>query len=263
MSELDNWNVYAEHNNVAADIVQWESIFGDGQSVQFSRDVTIHTPDATIGRRDRTVILHVKCAGPGNVSRGALNPCMVRGGDYVVANLLHQQQDLMLMNENVRTFPWENIMAKLTIDEAAKTIGLQPLQCYLLCKPNERVAQKIIMGNSQIIAPFGDAQFSGGVEAEARFDQFGNQKSRSTEKNKTVIEEVVAVGPGAVVDGMWQEPRADLVAGGMVLYDSSVSAIRVTIGGQQYSLVHWRHVVFSFLPANRGEETQAPTDTTH
>jgi len=244
MSDL-NWLLYAEHNAVAANIIQWESIFGSGRAAQFSGDVTIHTPDATIGRRDRTVILRVKCCGPGNVSRGTLNECRIRAGDYVVANLFHQQQDLLVFGEDIRVFPWENIMARIDVNEEAKTLSLQPLQCYLLCRPNEKLAQRIIMGESRIIAPYGDAQLSGGVEAEPEYDRLGNQRKREP-KNKTVIEEVVAVGPGAVVDGMWQEPRKELV-GGLVLYDSSVSAISVVIGGQQYSLVHWRHVVFSMV----------------
>jgi co-chaperonin GroES (HSP10) len=246
VSDLDNWIVYAEHNGVAAEIIDWEDIFGDGNALQFSRDVKIHAPAATIGRRDRTIVLHVKCVGPGNVSRGTLNQCTIKSGDYVVANLLHQAQDLSMLGESVKVFPWEHIMAKLNIDELTKSVGLQPLQCYLVCKPNERLAHKVIMGESKIIAPFGDAQLSGGVEPEPTFDRMGNQK-KMPEKNKTVVEQVVAVGPGAVVDGMWQEPRQELV-GGLVLYDTSVAAVRFVLGGQQYSLVHWRHVVFSILP---------------
>jgi co-chaperonin GroES (HSP10) len=237
----DDWLFYTEHNGVYGEVVQWDAVFG-GKAIQFSSDVTIHAPHAEIGRKDRTVIVRVICVGPGNVSRGQLNPCTIKSGDYVVANLFHRSHEPCILGEYHSLFPWENIMAKLMVDEVAKSMGLDPLQAYIICKPNEAVAQRLMMGERKIIAPFGDAQFSGSADEPMPLP---GRKDRAPERSKTVIEEVVSVGPGAVVDGVWQEPPQSLV-GGMVMYDTSVAPVRFVALGEQYTLVHWRHVLFSF-----------------
>lgn len=247
-----NFEVWCENQHVLARIVQWDEVFGEpGRgAVTFSHDVTIHAPDATIGRKDRTVILRVVAAGPGNVSRGLRNPCTVSEGDLVVANLFHKTQDLRVLGENPVMFNWENIMARLHINEALKQLSLEPLQAFIVTKPNPDVAQRLMMGESRILSPFGDAQLSGGIESEPTFDQFGNEKKKA-EKTKTVIEECVAVGPGGVVDGLWQEPPKNL-PGAMVMFDTSVAPVRFVVGGAQYTLVHLRHVLLTF----RGKEDE-------
>jgi hypothetical protein len=242
--------IYAEHQNVLASLVQWDAIFRGEGSVQFARDVTLHAPDAGIGQRDRVVILRVVAAGPGNVSRGKLNPCTLDTDDLVIANLFHETQQVRIMGDNFSMFNWEQIMGKLKIDHETHSIDLQPLQAYLVCKPDEAAAQKLMMGKSRIISPHGDAQFSGGSEPE--FDP----RRKAPERTKTVIERCVQVGPGAVVDGMWQEPPAAL-QGAMVLYDTSVAPVRFVVGGQTHTLVHWRHVLLSFRDEHAAEASTA------
>lgn len=148
-------------------------------------------------------------------------------------------------------------MARIEIEHELKALNLQPLQAYLVCKPNEKEAQKLIMGESKIIAPFGDAQYAGELPEQMP----GRAKP---EPNKTVIEEVVDVGPGAVVDGLYQQPPRELI-GGMVMYDTSVSPIRFLVQGQAYTLVHWRHVLLSFRrPETLGAKTtEASGQTIH
>jgi len=223
--------VTAEHQHVLCRLFPWESVFGGS----FSADTGLVAPDQEIGRRDRCVVLEVVTAGPGNVSRGTLNPCTIKEGDIVVANLFHRSHTPTVAGHNFSLFNWENIMAKIDIDEVNKGISMAPLQAYLICQPNEERAHRFIMGKSMIMNPGIDMQVSGGD----RFDERGKPK----EQTKTVVEEVVQVGPGAVVDGMWQEPPN--LVGDLVMYDTSVAPVRFMVQGAVYTLIHWRHVLLS------------------
>jgi co-chaperonin GroES (HSP10) len=126
-------------------------------------------------------------------------------------------------------------MGRLDVNQETKMVDLCPLQGFIVCKTNEARAQRIMMGDSKIIAPFGDAQLSGGSEY--------TPDGRKQTQMKVAVEEVVQQGPGAVVDGMWQEPNCR--QGDMLVYDTSVSPISFTIGGQKYTLVHQRHVIMT------------------
>lgn len=247
---MSSITVYAEHQHVLCELVQWDEIFGKGGgAVTFASDVTIHAPDASIGQKDRPVILRVVVAGPGNVSRGTRNPCAIKDGDLVLANLFHRTDEVRIMGQNFSLFDWDKIMAKLEIDPILKTLNLVPLQCYLVCQPDEDAAAKLMMGKSKILSPHGDAQMVGELEADHR--------GRPQQQRKVVIERVVSTGPGAVVDGLWQEPPN--LAGDMVMFDTSVSPVRFVVRGEQYTLVQWRTVMLSFRSDKA--QTNAPETT--
>lgn len=214
----------------------------DWQATSFS----ILAPAQTIGRRDKTVVLEVINSGPGNVSRGTLNPTTVEPGDLVIANLYHRSHELIVFGQNVSTFNWENIMAKLSVNEMNKTVDIVPLQCFIVCKINEKRAQRTMMGDSVIINPNGDALLTGSSTDE---------RGRPTQQLKVACEEVVSVGPGAVVDGMWQEPKCQV--GDMIYYDTSTTPVTFMAGGQSYTLVHWRSVILSFRDFDNGQEDSA------
>lgn len=194
----------------------------------------LYAPDVQ-GHKDQCVIGRVLTKGPGNVSRGELNRCTLNIGDLVIFNLFHRTNELVLMGDNVSTCNWENIMAKLAVSDETKTIEMTPLQGYIVCKTNPEVAQRIIMGDSKIIAPYGDAQMSGNPDTDER--------GRPRHQSKVAVEEVLQVGPGAVVDGMWQEPTQE--PGDFVLYDTSTTPVRFTAGGQTFTLVHMRTVLLT------------------
>lgn len=229
---------FAEHNSVYGRVVKWDAVFGS--AIQFARDTGLVAPDPEIGGRDRTVIVSVIDCGPGNVSRGKMNPCVIRGGDLVVANLFHRTHELCVDGEFESRFDWEHIMAKLNVTEGV--VELEPLQAYVVCRPNPAVAQKLMMGDRRILSPYGDAQLSESVDDPVPMH---GRAPRTPHRNKTVIEEVVAVGPGAVVDGIWQTPPQSLV-GGFIVYDTSTQPVRFMAAGAAYTLVHWRHVLRSF-----------------
>lgn len=230
--------LYAEHQHVVGRIIRWDEVFGEGNSLAvFGKDSVLHAPDQEIGRADRTIILEVVVAGPGNVSRGERNVCALDTGDLVVVNYIHRSHSLTVLGESVSSFNWEQVMAKIVVDKESKSIDLVPLQCYLVCERDEEAAQILIMGKSKIILPGADSQFSGAADTDHR-------GRPTTGRTKTVVERVVSVGPGAVVDGLWQEPPP--LAGMHVMYDTSVAPIRFMVGGKSYTLVHWRHVILSF-----------------
>lgn len=198
----------------------------------FSRGGLLTPGDISGGRREKTVILEVQTCGVGNITRGAINPVQVKRGDLVIANLFHRSHDLMLQGTSISTFSWEYIMGRIDVNEENKSVTLSPLQGYVVCKTNEKRAQKITMGDSTIIAPFGDVQMT---TPEL------NEQGRKISRTKVAIEEVVMQGPGAVLDGMWQEPTCR--PGDMVIYDTSISPITFTFGGQTVTLVHHRHII--------------------
>lgn len=226
MSELD---FQAHHQHVAARLLDWNQAF--------SRDVTLHAPQAgSVGHRDKTAVFECVSAGLGNVSRGKLNVCLLSPGDLFVANLFHRSHELYVLGENLCTVNWENIVARIDVKEDDKSIDLKPLQAHIVTRTNEARAQRVLMGEGRIIAPYGDAQMTGG----SRYDERG----RPQEQLKVAVEEVVEVGPGSVVDGLFQVPTVK--PGQMVMYETSVSPVRFTAGGQSFTLIHWRHVLFSF-----------------
>lgn len=200
----------------------------------FTKEGGLVAPDAT-SIREQGVIGEVLTKGPGNVSRGTLNACTVKAGDLVLFNLYHKTNDLLLQGDGVVTCNWENVMAKLSVNDAEKSVDLTPLQGFIVCKTNEIAARKIMMGKSMIHAPYGDAQYSGNPETD--------DKGRPKFQAKVAVEEVVQAGPGAVVDGLWQEPSQS--PGDFVMYDTSVSPVRFTMAGQTFTLVHMRHVLLT------------------
>lgn len=246
-----NFSVQAENQHVAVKVLDPHSEEARNLGLTaFSREGGLITPD-TDGFREKVVVSEVLTAGPGNVSRGTLNPCTVVPGDLVLFNLYHRTHDILMQGVSVAMVNWENVMAKLEVNEAAKEVQLLPLQGYIVCKTNELRAQRIMMGASRIIAPYGDAQMSGNPETD--------EKGRPKLQAKTAVEDVVQQGPGAVVDGMWQEPSVR--AGDAIMYDTSVSPVRFTISGQTFTLVHMRHVMFAFRDV--GDETvMVPQDET-
>lgn len=225
----EQFEIQGENQHVLARVVDWQ-----GGSFE------VYAPDQTIGRRDKTIVVRVICAGPGNVSRGTLNPCRLFPGDLALVNLYHRSHELVLGGHNCSTFNWENIMARISVNESEKAIELSPLQGYIVCKTNEARAQYVMMGESKIINPSGDAQLSGG-------GSFDPRTGKRVEQIKVACEEVVQVGPGAVIDGLWQEPRCK--PGEMVLYDTSVTPVKFMAGGQSLTLIHWRAVMFTFRNA--------------
>jgi co-chaperonin GroES (HSP10) len=198
----------------------------------------LYAPDVQ-GHRDQCVIGQVLTKGPGNVSRGELNPCIVEAGDLVLFNLFHRTNELILMGDNVSTCNWENIMAKLSVNDETKDLEMEPLQGFIICKTNELIAQRVMMGKSKIIAPYGDAQMSGNPVTDER--------GRPSHQSKVAVEEVVQSGPGAVVDGLWQEPTQR--QGDFIMYDTSTTPVRFTAGGQTFTLVHMRHVLLTLRMA--------------
>lgn len=223
----------AHHQHVLARIAEHSASFG------------LHGVNQTIGRRDKTIVIEVVAAGPGNVSRGTRNECHLKPGQLALVNLFHRSHEMVVLGQNLSTFNWENIMATIEIDEVKKAVNMTPLQCFIVTKTNEARAQYVMMGKSQIINPSGDAQYTGGSAF--------NEKGKRVEQLKIACEEVVHVGPGAVVDGLWQEPNVS--PGDMVLYDTSTTPISFTAGGQSFTLIHWRSVVLSFRD---GLQAKAP-----
>jgi hypothetical protein len=213
--------ITTHHQHVQGRILPW--------TAALSGDVELFVPDSTIGRPDRAVPFRVISAGPGNVSRGLLNACTLEPGDIAVANLYHRSHDLMVLGSQASTFNWETVMAKIDNDR------LIPLQCYLICQPDEAEAQRMMMGTSPIQLPMGDAMWSG----QGDYDHKGKKISQM----KIACERVVKVGPGCVVDGMWQEPQVE--PGDFVIYDTSVSPLSVRVGGKAFTMVHYRHVIVS------------------
>lgn len=235
MSEA-NFTVQAEQQHVVGRIVDMMSDEArDMGLVAFSKSSGLHTPD-TSQFRDKCVVMQVLTKGPGNVSRGTLNPCLVNPGDYVLINLYHRSHELTIQGDTVSAFNWENVMGRLNVNDKEKCIEMEPLQGFIVCQTDEKAAHSIMMGQSRIINPGGDAMYSG--------DGSTDEKGRPKLQIKVAIEKVVQVGPGAVVDGLWQEPTQS--AGDHVLYDTSVSPVRFTIAGQTYTLVHMRHVIMTF-----------------
>ncbi len=213
----------------------------------FSREGGLIEPDAS-PLKDKTCVMEVLTCGPGNVSRGALNPCTIQHGQLVIANLFHRTHEIMVQGENVCTFNWENIMARINVNDAEQTIDLEPLQGFIICRVNEARARHIMMGQqARILAPGGDAQLSGGT----RYDERGRPK----EQIKVAVEDVVQVGPGAVIDGLWQEPTQK--PGDAVMYDTSVSPVRFTIGGHTVTLVHMRHVIMTIRAVSNAKNETA------
>ena len=206
----------------------------------------LHGINQTIGRRDKTIIVQVVAAGPGNVSRGTRNECTLKPGQMALVNLYHRSHEICVLGVNLSTFNWENFMATIEIDEQQKTVSMVPLQGFIVTRTNERRAQWVMMGKSQIINPSGDAQLSGGGAF--------NEKGKRVEQIKVACEEVVHVGPGAVMDGLWQEPLCK--PGDMVLYDTSTTPVSFTAGGKSYTLINWRNVVLAFR--GDGEEKPVP-----
>ncbi len=231
----------AHHQHVLARITDW-------QASSFS----IKAPDQTIGRKDKTVVLEVVTMGPGNVSRGTLNECTLVSGDLIIANLYHRSHELLVFGQSVSTFNWENIMAKIEVDDINKTVGILPLQSFVVCRTNEKRAQRVMMGEkSAILNPNGDALLTG----EA-FDERGKPRHQL----KIACEEVVSVGPGSVVDGLYQVPNCQ--PGDMVYYDTSTTPISFTAAGQSFTLVHSRCIVLSFRDIPKGslpDGTEAST----
>jgi hypothetical protein len=228
----------ADHQHVVTKLIEWKGAF--------TNDSPILAPDQTIGHRDRTVVAQVVTAGPGNISRGTLNECTLRAGDLIVVNYFHKSHELLLQGENVVTFNWEHVMAKIVVDEVNKTTDLIPLQAYIICKTNEKRAQKIMMGkDSLLLAPSMDSQFTGGSAY--------NHKGKPVEQIKVAIEEVVSCGPGAVIDGCFQQPYHQ--AGDMVMYDTSVSPVTFRLAGEKYTMVNYRSVIMTFRDEPAVEET--------
>lgn len=231
----------AEHQHVVCRMVEWSILFGqDKGSPSFSPDVKLHTPqDQELGHRDRIVVLEVLTKGPGNISRGTLNPCTVKAGDMLLANHYHKGLEFNILGEPVVTFNWEMCMAQLKVSESEQLISIAPLQAYIICKRNAERAEPIFMGQrtagSRIYLPGGDSMHSGAVEI--------NERGQKSQQAKVACEEVVQCGPGAVVDGMWSKPRC--APGDMVIYDTSVAPVQVRIQGQAVTLIHWRHVILT------------------
>ncbi len=196
----------------------------------------LHGVNQTIGRRDKTVVVEVIAAGPGNVSRGTRNECTLRPGQLALVNLFHRTHEIVVLGQNLSTFNWENMMATIDVNEELKTVDMLPLQGFIVTRTNERRAQYVMMGKSGILNPSGDAQLSGG----GAFDF----KGKRVEQIKIACEEVVHVGPGAVLDGLWQEPKC--ATGDMILYDTSTTPVTFTAAGKSYTLVNWRNVILSF-----------------
>lgn len=196
----------------------------------------LHGINQTIGRRDKTVVVEVIAAGPGNVSRGTRNECRVKPGQLALVNLFHRTHELVVLGQNLSTFNWENMMATIEVDEVKKAISMTPLQGFIVTRTNEARAQYVMMGKSQIINPSGDAQLTGGSSF--------NEKGKRVEQLRVACEEVVHVGPGAVMDGLWQEPLCK--PEDMILYDTSTTPVSFTAGGRSYTLVNWRNVLLSF-----------------
>jgi co-chaperonin GroES (HSP10) len=217
----------------------------------FGADSPLVNIAQTIGHKDRAIICRVLTSGPGNVSRGTLNPSKVRSGDLVVVNLYHLTHEVRVDGPFRQTFNWENIMARL--DECADgSHNLDPLQGYILCKRNEARAARIMMGEQgRIHLPGGDSHLTGNVVTDER--------GKKQEQLRVAVEEVIKVGPGQVVDGLWQEPPQ--VAGNMVMYDTSVAPVQIRVGGESYTLVHMRHVILTFW--NAGDQHVPANATQH
>lgn len=239
---MNDITAQAEHQHVLCKMVEWSTLFGEDKgSPSFSPDVKLHTPqDQELGHRDRIVVLQVLTKGPGNVSRGALNPCTVAPGDMLLANHYHKGLEFNILGESVVTYNWEMCMAQLKVSESEQLLDIAPLQAYIICKRNEERAYPIFMGQravaageKRIILPGGDSMHSGVAQL--------NERGQTVQQPKVACEEVVQVGPGAVVDGMWSEPRCQ--PGDMVIYDTSVAPVQVRIQGQSFTLIHWRHVI--------------------
>ncbi len=214
----------AHHQHVLARVGDYSASFG------------LHGINQTIGRRDKTVVVQVVAAGPGNVSRGTRNECTIKPGQMALVNLYHRTHEFTLVGENLSTFNWENIMATIEIDAEKKAVSMAPLQAFIVTKKNERRAQYVMMGKGLIINPNGDSQSTGGSAF--------NESGKRVEQIKVACEEVVSVGPGAVVDGLWQPPTVK--PGAMVLYDTSTTPVSFMAGGHSFTLVHWRSVMCSF-----------------
>lgn len=233
MSSDSDFSVAMEHQHVLTRLVDWSGAFSSGSNLLLA--------DQSLGHKDKTVVVEVLGAGPGNISRGVLNECTVQPGDLVVVNWFHKTHELLLQGDNVITFNWEHIMAKVVTDETNKTASLAPLQAFIICKRNEDKAQKIMMGaDSVILAPSLDSQVTGG----SRY----NEKGKPQEQMRVAIEEVVACGPGSVVDGAFQTPPQ--MAGDMVMYDTSVSPVQFRLQGEAYTMVHYRSVIMTFRDAS-------------
>lgn len=249
---MSDYYAKAEHNHVLCRLIDWSSVFGpDAGSPAFSSDVKLFIPeDQTLGHRDRAVVLEVLTCGPGNVSRGTLNECQVKNGDLVVANLYHKGFAFSVANTgDVCTFAWEHLMLKLLVNDRDKSIDAEPLQAFLVCRRNETRAKEILQGNSSIIRPYGDATASG--------DPTIDEKGRRKDAPKVAIEEVVSVGPGCVIDGVFQVPSQQ--PGDMVLYDTQVAPLQFRLQGVAYTLVHFRHTVLTFRDTRMaGDEHGAP-----
>lgn len=237
----EKFEMQSEHQHVWARVLD-----------TFGGSFALHGVNQTIGRRDKTIVAEVFRAGPGNVSRGTLNACMLKPGDLVLVNLYHRSHELTVLGVNLSTFNWENIMAMIRIDEAKKAIQLTPLQGFIVTRTNEDRAQLVMMGHlaGKIINPSGDAQVTGG----SSFDERGKR----VEQIKVACEEVVHVGPGAVIDGLWQEPRCK--PGDMVLYDTSTTPVSFTAGGQSFTLIHWRCVLGTFRTTDGKATSERSSD---
>lgn len=225
---MSDFNVSAEHQHVLCQMTDWNGAF--------TKDSPLFAPDQSIGHKDRTVVLQVLTAGPGNISRGTLNPCTLSQGDLIVVNFFHKSHELLLQGNSVLTINWEHVMAKLNINDETKTVDLLPLQAYVVCQRNEAKAQKIMMGDSLILAPGVDSQVVGGGNVDER--------GKPKEQIKIAVEQVVSCGPGAVIDGLFQAPSYE--PGDMVMYDTSVAPVQFRLAGSAYTLVHYRHVIMSF-----------------
>lgn len=225
------FELQAEHQHVWAKVVD-----------KFGGSFMFQGVNQTIGRRDKTIVVEVVACGPGNVSRGTLNPCKLKPGDLALVNLYHRAHEFVVLGDQISTFNWENIMGFIRVDEANKSIDLTPLQGFVVTRANEERAQMVMMGRlaGKILNPSGDAQLTGGSSFSA--------DGKRVEQIKVACEEVVSVGPGAVIDGLWQEPRCK--PGDMVMYDTSTTPVSFVAGGRGFTLIHWRCVLGTFRERN-------------
>ena len=153
-------------------------------------------------------------------------------GDYIVCSLFNVGHRVLLSGQPTYSIMTIHIGGKLD----PLTFELKPVQHYVLVAPNPERAKRLSTGGSIIelsspVVTTDDVSRGNGLRAE-----WG---------------EVLATGPGQMVDGHWEAP--DCSPGDMVLYDANYGTTPVLVKGRPYVLVSCLQIIFSV--AEKDEET--------
>jgi co-chaperonin GroES (HSP10) len=167
--------------------------------------------------RDKVFFGDIVAQGLGVEVNGQRNPMVGARGDVFIAN--DNTISYRTHEKGVAFYVFRNTALMALLDP--ETFVIQPVQHYILVRENEKAALAL--------------SSSGGIWLPTTDTTTDDEGERHNGGLRAEYGEVVAVGPGAWIDGQFKQPKG--APGDMILYDCSHSTLNVTLRGVRFTLV--------------------------